>query len=89
MIQVLLTVSTSFVLVAPMPSPNPGPFLDPTALTYAIVGPLETAGQIFEVVTLTVVSQVAESTVNAFKKPKRRIQQTHQKYQSNQRYHHY
>ena len=85
----LLTVSTSFALVAPMPSPNPGPFLNPTALTDAIAGPLETAGQIFEVVTLTVVSQVAESTLNAIKKPKRRIQKTHQKHQSNQRYHHY
>merc|ERR1712179_806135 len=70
---VLLTISANSVIVAPTSSPNPGPPLERIDLTEVISGPLETAGQIFEVVTLAVVSQVAESAVNAFNKPKRKI----------------
>ena len=58
---------------ASISSQNPGPPLERIDLTEAISGPLETAGQIFEVVTLAVVSQVAESAFNAFNKPKRKI----------------
>ena len=61
------------MIVAPTSSPNPGPPLERIDINEAISGPLETAGQIFEVVTLAVVSQVAESAINAFNKPKRKI----------------
>ena len=59
-------------MCAPRARPNPIPFIDPSDLTGAISGPLSKAGQIFEVVTLAVVSQVAESAVNAMSQSKRK-----------------
>ena len=68
-----MAISASSIIGASISSQNPGPPLERIDLTEAISGPLETAGQIFEVVTLAVVSQVAESAFNAFNKPKRKI----------------